>query len=190
MRETLGDTHPATLVNIVQLGLVVMAKKEFAGAEQLLSEALTACRENFGDAHPQTLASITHLASLYEAKGELETALPLHQEVLAGFEATGHPMTLRCADHVASLLRQVGQSEAATALIIKYRGVDPNESMADVVEEAAEAEAADSVTEVQAPAAEPVPEVGSAEATVEGGAPSTADGDAAAPAVDEPELLS
>jgi len=122
MRETLGDAHPATLVNIVQLGLVLMAKKDHAAAEGLLVEALQACRVHFGDAHPQTLASITHLASLYEATNDIETALPLHQEVLAGFEATNHPMTVRCADHVAALLRLAGRSDEADALLTKFRG--------------------------------------------------------------------
>jgi tetratricopeptide (TPR) repeat protein len=121
MRETLGDAHPATLVNIVQLGLVLMAKKEYGVAEGLLVEALQACRFHFGDAHPQTLASITHLASLYEATGDIETALPLHQEVLAGFEATNHPMTVRCADHVSTLLRAISREDEADALFSKFR---------------------------------------------------------------------
>ena len=69
----------------------------------------------------QTLASITHLASLYEATGDIETALPLHQEVLAGFEATNHPMTVRCADHVSTLLRAISREDEADALISKFR---------------------------------------------------------------------
>lgn len=116
----MGERHPATLAALVQLGLVMLEKKQLDEAEELLQQALVANRETFGDGHPQTLASITWLAGLYEAKGQVDQALPLHQEVLRGFAAASHPMTQRCAGHVVALMRQQGSDSKAVALSAEY----------------------------------------------------------------------
>ena len=123
MRTSIGERHPATLAALVQLGLVLLEKQDLPAAETVLTEALKANRETFGSGHPQTLASITWLAGLHEAKGEVNAALPLHQEVLAGFAAASHPMTQRCAGHVVALLRQMerfGEADAVAGRIAPF----------------------------------------------------------------------
>lgn len=69
---------------------------------------------------PQVLANISHLASVAKKKGDIETALGLHQQVLAGFAAIGHPMTHRSAGHVILLLQETGRSDEAEAIAQEY----------------------------------------------------------------------
>ena len=67
---------------------------------------------------------------------EQETALGLHQQVLAGFAAIGHPMMHRSAGHVISLLQETGRSDEAEAIAREY-GVNlatsPNPKAGDQV---------------------------------------------------------
>ena len=97
-----------------------MAKGELEEAEAVLREALSNSREALGDQHPQVLANISHLASLAKKKGEVESALALHQTVLAGFAAIGHPMTNRSAGHVIALLQETGRADEAEAIAEAY----------------------------------------------------------------------
>ena len=66
------------------------------------------------------LANISHLASVAKKKGDIETALGLHQQVLAGFAAIGHPMTHRSAGHVILLLQETGRADEAEAIAHEY----------------------------------------------------------------------
>ena len=53
-RETLGDTHPDTLVSIWNLSRLLSSKGDDEAAKRLCQEALSAARRVLGDDHPYT----------------------------------------------------------------------------------------------------------------------------------------
>lgn len=128
LRSAVGEQAPPTLKAAVELALVLSARGELVEAEATLREVLHNSREAYGDHHPQVLACISHLGSLCQTKGDIETALMLHQQVLAGFAAIDHPMTDRSVGHVISLLREQGRPDEAAVIAAQY-GAKPTDAV-------------------------------------------------------------
>ena len=80
-RETLGNQHSDTLSSIGNLGMLMKAQGDLAGAAPLLREALQARRGTPGNRHPHTLFSIRALGLLLRNQGETVEALALLREL-------------------------------------------------------------------------------------------------------------
>ena len=65
------------LSSISNLGLLLMAKGDFAAAEPLLREALEGRREVLGARHPKTLSTIKYLGALGGSGRPQRLAAPL-----------------------------------------------------------------------------------------------------------------
>ena len=105
-----GERGTSVLSN--QLGLLLQAKGDLAGAEALMREALQAFRETLGDRHPSTLVSIGNLGSLLQDKGDLAAAESLLREALEGQRETlsnRHPVTLTFINNLARCCTQSGK---------------------------------------------------------------------------------
>ena len=85
-----------TLTSINNLGGLLQARGDLAGAEVLLREALQARRETLGDRHMDTLSSIFNLSFFMYEQGNEEDAKQLVQECVTGARETlgdEHPHT-------------------------------------------------------------------------------------------------
>ena len=106
-RATLGDTHADTRESISNLGMLLKAQGDLAGAAPLLREALAGYRATLSDTHPDTLTSINNLGGLLHAQGDLAGAAQLFRDALAGRVATlgvKHPHTRISIDNLRGLL--------------------------------------------------------------------------------------
>jgi non-specific serine/threonine protein kinase/serine/threonine-protein kinase len=80
----LGDDHPATLLSINGMGLLLHSMGKLSEAEPYHREALEGFRRVLGDDHPATLASITSMGLLLYSMGKLGEAEALSADAVAG----------------------------------------------------------------------------------------------------------
>ena len=118
-RRLQGPEHPVTLTSISNLGEMLRAQGDLAGARKLHEEALSIRRRVLGPEHSDTLTSMNNLALTLEAQGELAEARRLQAETLAGRRRVlgpDHPSTLRSMGNLASTLRAQGDLAVARKL--------------------------------------------------------------------------
>ncbi|CAK9054435.1 Kinesin light chain (KLC) [Durusdinium trenchii] len=82
--KILGETDPATLTTLNNLGGLYFTWGRWAEAEPHFFAALEGRRAVLGRLDPATLQSANNLASLFQARGRLDKAEPLFRESLAG----------------------------------------------------------------------------------------------------------
>lgn len=83
-RQKLGDFHINTLGTMVDLGLTLWGKGNYAEPELLFREAAEGYRATLGDEHPATIGALYYLVNLFNAqgkKGDAETLRTLVKRI-------------------------------------------------------------------------------------------------------------
>ena len=104
----LGPEHPDTARSLNNLGLVLWAQGDFAGARPLYERALAIKEKALRPEHSDTATSLNNLARLLQAQGDLVAARPLHERALAIKEKAlrpEHPSTAKSLNNLARLLQ-------------------------------------------------------------------------------------
>ncbi|MFI0962200.1 tetratricopeptide repeat protein [Streptomyces sp. NPDC021080] len=117
--QTLGDTHPDTLISRSNLANAYQAVGDLARAIPLHETTLAQCERVLGDTHPDTLISRNNLANAYRAAGDLARAIPLHETTLAQCERVlgdTHPDTLISRNDLALAYQAAGDLARAIPL--------------------------------------------------------------------------
>lgn len=117
--EVLGPEHPQTLTAISNLGFLMMATGDYAGAEPLYRRALDASERVLGPEHPQTLVSVNSLGYFLSSTGDYAGAEPLLRRALDGWERVlgpEHPDMLVSVNNLAGLLQATGDYAGAEPL--------------------------------------------------------------------------
>jgi tetratricopeptide (TPR) repeat protein len=119
-RETLGDTHPNTLISMNNLAFLLNEQGKVSEAESLYRDALRCRRETLGDTHPDTLTSMNNLAwFLRTLPGCVAEAVMLAREAACGYEAVfgvAHSKTLDVLDTLAAALEADGCADEAAGV--------------------------------------------------------------------------
>ena len=120
LRATLGDEHPATIVEQGNIGAALGAASRHEEAERLLAEALAAGERVWGDEHPRTAALLgslglarMRLGEFAAAESDLRRSLALREVALG----TDHPQVDDARYNLALLLRRRGAHAEAVALL-------------------------------------------------------------------------
>ena len=119
LNETLGNTHPDTLISMNNTARTLHAHGDLTGARELHERALAIHKATLEDTHPNTLTNIGNLASTLFAQGDLTGARALQEQVLAASKETlgdTHPDTLTCMGNLARTLEALGELTNARAL--------------------------------------------------------------------------
>ncbi|WP_406302828.1 tetratricopeptide repeat protein [Streptomyces sp. NBC_00885] len=115
-RETLGDTHPRTLVTRHELARILHDQGEPAQARTQFEAILAIQRETLGDTHPHTLGTRHELARILhdqgepaQARTEFEAILAIERETLGDTD----PQTLVTRYSLARILHDQGEPAQA-----------------------------------------------------------------------------
>jgi tetratricopeptide (TPR) repeat protein len=112
-------TNPtARLMN--QLGILLLTKAEYTGAEPLMRRALAIDEASFGNDHPRVAIDLNNLAQLLQATNRLAEAEPLMRRALAIDEASfgkDHPRVAIDLNNLASLLKATNRLAEAEPLM-------------------------------------------------------------------------
>jgi hypothetical protein len=112
----LGEEHPATLVAIGNLALVLQEMGELSAARELHERVLVVRRRVLGDEHRETLVSMNNLALVVREMGELPAARELHEQELAVCRRVlgdEHRDTLVSMNNLAVVVWAMGELPAA-----------------------------------------------------------------------------
>jgi serine/threonine protein kinase/Flp pilus assembly protein TadD len=102
-----------------QLGVVLMQRSDYAGAETALRQALAERRSILPEAHPEIATNLANLAYLMTATGRYDEAVQLYRETLASYRhvlGDDHPWVGRTMAGLASSLRSSGEFVESEAL--------------------------------------------------------------------------
>jgi tetratricopeptide (TPR) repeat protein len=120
IRETqLGPDHPDTAISLTNLGVVLRALGDLAGAHTNFQRVLAINEARLGADHPTTAISLTNLASVLRDQGDLDGARRLQERAVAIFEArlgADHPTTAQSLGNLANVLRAQGDLDGARRL--------------------------------------------------------------------------
>ena len=83
--EVLGEDHPDTAMSLNNLGSLLQAQGDYAGAKPYLERALAIRMEVLGEGHLDTAQSFWWMGSLIN-KREMAAANPDYERALAIFE--------------------------------------------------------------------------------------------------------
>lgn len=106
MERELGETHPETLISMVNLGCTYMRQGHWSKTESLQARAASTFKEVLGEEHPLTLAVMGNLASTYVHQERWDSAESLQLQILDTYRQTlgdGHTETLRSMNNLASI---------------------------------------------------------------------------------------
>jgi len=85
---TQGSDHPNVATSLNNLGVLLYAKGDHAGAEQLYRRALEIREKTLGPDHPLTEGSLNKLAYALERKGDYVGAAQSYRQLLTILERT------------------------------------------------------------------------------------------------------
>jgi tetratricopeptide (TPR) repeat protein len=117
--KVFGPEHSETAASLNNLGLLLWAQGDLAGARPLHERALAIREKVLGPEHPDTANSLNNLALLLRAQGDLAGARPLHERALAILEKVDgpeHPNMASCLDNLGGLLGAQGDLVEARSL--------------------------------------------------------------------------
>jgi CHAT domain-containing protein/tetratricopeptide (TPR) repeat protein len=115
-RQALGEDHPDTAASLNNLGALLQAMGDLAGARPHYERALAIHRRVLGEDHPDIAASLNHLGLLLQAMGDLAGARPYYERALAiRRQALGedHPDTAQSLNNLGVLLQATGDLAGA-----------------------------------------------------------------------------
>ena len=96
-RRILGPTHPDVITNQNNMATLYYEMGNYAQAEQLFQQALSARRRVLGERHPDVITSLNNLAGVYCTMGNYAQAEQLFQQALTLQRA----MLQRCAKRMS-----------------------------------------------------------------------------------------
>ena len=115
-----GPAAPQTLHTMHDLAFVLHRfQQKHPEGEELLREALRRSRDEYGDAHAETLRCAYQLGGYLNGRGRGEEALPLYEEVLAGYTVLygeDDEKTLGVAASLADMRWSTGGRDESLAL--------------------------------------------------------------------------
>jgi tetratricopeptide (TPR) repeat protein len=121
-----GPDHPDTALSLNNLGYLLHAQGDLAGARPYCERALAIWEKALGPDHPDTTTSLNNLGYLLRAQGDLAGARPYFERALAIWEkALGpdHPDTATSLNNLALCCRRRAMLRSAAAL--RARTGDP-----------------------------------------------------------------
>ena len=114
-----GPEHPDTLGSVCILGVLLLDKGDYGGAEEFCRRALEGYERALGSEHNDTLMSVNNLGNLLRNKGDHEKAEGMYRRALEGYEKTlgaEHPRTLDSMNNLGALLYEKGDYYGAEGL--------------------------------------------------------------------------
>ena len=111
-----GPDHPETATSLNNLGYLLNAQGDPAGARPYLERALAIREKALGPDHPDTATSLNNLGGLLDTQGDLAGARPYYERALAIREkALGpdHPDTATSLNNLGYLLHAQGDFAGA-----------------------------------------------------------------------------
>src|SRR5262249_14657761 len=115
----LGPEHPTAALILNNLGAVLIGKKDYAGADECLREALAIYQKTVGPKHPEIATTLSNLGDLRFREHELGGTLTYANAGLVMFEQTvgpNHPLLGDALVTLAKIRRAQGRTKAAIAL--------------------------------------------------------------------------
>jgi tetratricopeptide (TPR) repeat protein len=130
----LGPAHPDTAASFLNLGDLLRARGDLAGARPYLERALAIWKKALGSDHPHTATCLNNLGLLLQARGDLAGALSYLERALAiRQKALGpkHPQTATCLNNLSLVLQAQGDLAEARpyyerALAIRQKVLGPD----------------------------------------------------------------
>jgi CHAT domain-containing protein/tetratricopeptide (TPR) repeat protein len=122
----LGEEHPHVATSLNNLGRLLLAQGNYAGAEPLLREALAMRSKLLGEEHPDVAASRGNLGALLAAQEDYAGAEPLVREALAmrrKLLGEEHPDVAASLNVLGTLLRAKGDLSEAEAILVQASAV-------------------------------------------------------------------
>ncbi|MCB9566155.1 MAG: tetratricopeptide repeat protein [Myxococcales bacterium] len=128
-----GDDHAETATSDLNLGMVLLAQGDAAGARDRFEHVLAIRRRVLGDAHPYTAIALNDLGLARAALGDPDGALAAHREALAirvAFFGEDHLESASSHQNIAALLLERGDLAGAkehvdAALAARRRHLPP-----------------------------------------------------------------
>ena len=114
--KVFGPDHLNTAKSLNNLGGLLQAQGNLAGARPYYERALVIREKALGTDHPDTARSLDDLGGLLQAQGDLAGARPYYERAIAIREralGADHPDTARSLDHLGHLLRARGDFAGA-----------------------------------------------------------------------------
>jgi tetratricopeptide (TPR) repeat protein len=116
--RVLGPAHPDTANSINNLGYLLRAQGDLAGARPYYERALAVCERVLGPAHPDTAYSLWWMAYLTQRTGNLADERLLYERALSIFRlrlGEQHSYTQAVQGNLAALLRTLEASQGGEA---------------------------------------------------------------------------
>ncbi len=114
--RVLGPEHPDTAASLNNLGYLLQAQGDLAGARPYYERALAIRERVLGPEHPDTAGSLNNLGYLLQAQGDLAGARPYYERALAIRERVlgpEHPDTAGSLNNLGYLLQAQGDLAGA-----------------------------------------------------------------------------
>ncbi|UYO54669.1 tetratricopeptide repeat protein [Rhodopseudomonas palustris] len=129
-----GADHPDSARTSNNLGYLLKAQGDLAGAKPYYERALAIREKALGPNHPDTATSLNNLGGLLDSQGDLAGAKPYYERALAIREKVlgpDHPDTASSLNNLGSLLRAQGDLAGAKpyherALAINEKTLGPD----------------------------------------------------------------
>jgi CHAT domain-containing protein len=118
-RHLYPKDHHALAVSLNNLGMLLQARGDLAGAEPLYRDALAMRRRLHPNDHPGLAVSLNNLGGLLQARGDLAGAEPLYRDALAmrrRLHPKDHPDLAQSLSNLGSLLQDRGDLAGAEPL--------------------------------------------------------------------------
>src|SRR5262245_52388225 len=110
-KNVLGENHPDTAQSLTNLGGLLKAQGDYAGAQAYLEQALAIFQKVRGARHPDTATSLNNLGALLKTQGDYAGAQAYFEQALSIFQkALGaqHPVTAVSLNNLGALLKTQG----------------------------------------------------------------------------------
>jgi tetratricopeptide (TPR) repeat protein len=124
--KVLGPDHPDTASSLNNLGYLLQAQGDLAGALPYFERALAIREKALGLDHPDTARSLNNLGALLDSQGDLTGARPYYERALAINEKTlgpDHPDTARSLNNLGYLLQTQGDLTGARPYYERALGI-------------------------------------------------------------------
>jgi tetratricopeptide (TPR) repeat protein/tRNA A-37 threonylcarbamoyl transferase component Bud32 len=118
-RDELGETHPAAMTALDQLGQACVVLEEFAEAERVLCKAYELQQKVLGPEHEDTIHTLAKISDLYAAMGRCDEAIEIGEKVLKirrRIWGKEYEFTLVSMNNLGGLYLDVGRPEEALPL--------------------------------------------------------------------------
>jgi len=112
--RTIGIEHSDTLMNLIQVAILLQSQGKSSEAEPLFRRALAVRERTLGPEHSDTLECMSYLSGQIAMKGDWAEAERIEESVVQGLLATlgpDHPHTIVTKDWLAIIRRKLAEGE-------------------------------------------------------------------------------